>query len=229
MILHLTKSNGMEQEYVISTLFFRRLFVVFTFTGLYFFFSSCELLWYQEKTQVYPESFACTQRFEIIPDDSTVTCSKIALMDTVLYKSFDDIIYLNSTYLTHAKRGLRTWFEVDITTSFDTTNIEIFARQYTLYNPIEPSQYDGVVLYKDHLFLTRFDSTSSSCIKRCINDSITFNRFYQGMDIYFILNYEYNLPEYAYAQYVCHNGLVERKRAEINNFLFENGFFKEKE
>ena len=219
----------MEQNCIISTLFFRRLLVVFTFTGLSFAFSSCVLLWYKETTQVSPESIACTERFDQIPDDSTVTCHKIALMDTVLYKSFDDIIYLNSTYLTHAKHGSRTWFEVDITTSFDTTNIEIYARQYTLYKPIEPSQYDGVVLYKDHLFLTRFDSTSSSCIKRCIDDSITFNRLYQGMDIYLILDYDYNLPEYAYAQYVCHNGHVERKCAEINNLLFENGFFKEKE
>lgn len=219
----------MEQEYISSTMIFRRLFVAFTFTGLSFVFCSCVVLRHQEETQVFPKSFIGTQRYEQILDDSMVTCPKIALMDTVLYKSFDDVIYLSSTYLTHAKHGSRTWFEVDITTSFDTTNIKIYARQYTLYNPIEPSQYEGVVLYKEHLFLTRCDSANSSCIERCINDSITFNRLYQGMVVYFIPDYDYNLPEYAYAQYVCLSGRVERKRVEINNLLFENGFFKKKE
>ena len=219
----------MEPECIINTSFLRRLFVVSTLIELTFIFISCELLWYPEKVQVSPESIIHTQRYEQIPPDSTVTCPIITLIDTVLYKSFDDIIYLNSTYLTHVKHGSRTWFEVNIRTSSDTTSIEIYARQYTLYNPIEPNQYDGVVLYKDHLFLTRFDSTSSSCIERYIDDSITFNILYQGMVIYFIQDHNYNLPEYAYAQYVCHDGGIERKRVEINNLLFENGFFREKD
>lgn len=158
-----------------------------------------------------------------------VTCPIIKLKDTMLYKSFDDILNLNSTYLTHAKYGYRTWFEVNITTTLDTTNINIYARQYTNYNRIEPGQYDGVVQYKDYLFLTRFDSASNSYIERCINDSITFNKAYQGIVVYFIVDYNYNFPEYAYVQYVYHNGLFEIKRIEINNLLLENGLFREKD
>lgn len=206
-----------ENNFIVKRLVFYSVFVSFVLI-----MSSCDILMFSESER-HPIIINSTS-IEI-PNDSMVTLPIVKTNDSILLKSFDEVIFLNSVYLTHAKQGERTWYEANFSIVLDTINISIYAHQYEVADRVKPGQYKGVVPYNDNLFLIKIDSTSYREILEQTNDSITFNSIYKGVQVFFMIDENYNYPEYIKAKYTYHNKTLIKKRIEINNYLFEDGRF----
>ena len=151
MILILLKLIGMDSE---NKMFSKKTFLFVFFVAIIFMLSSCDILSYSESKQ---EFLNLTGTYTVIPNDSIVTIPQLRILDTALYKSFDEVLYLTSVYLTHAKNGEKTWYEVKLKTNQDTIIIDIYAHQYRVEDRAREGKYTGVFQYKENKFLIKIE------------------------------------------------------------------------
>lgn len=222
MILILLKLIGMDSE---NKMFPKKTFLFVFFVAIIFMLSSCDILSYSESKQDF---LNLTGTYTVIPNDSIVTIPQLRILDTALYKSFDEVLYLTSVYLTHAKNGEKTWYEVKLKTNQDTIIIDIYAHQYRVEDRVREGKYTGVFQYKENKFLIKTDSIAGCRLISYADDSLTFNSAYRGTVVYNILDRNYNYPEFIFAKYAYHNGKTETIRIEINNYIYSNGCFYKK-
>lgn len=208
-----------------NNMFFRKFFCFTFFITFFFAMSSCDILSHSESER---NILNLTGTYTVIPNDSIVTIPLLRILDTVLYKSFDEVLYFNSVYLTHAKQGEKSWYEVTLTTVLDTINIDIFVHQYRVEDRVREGKFNGVFQYKENMFLIKTDSIAGSRLISYVDDSLTFNSAYCGTTVYYVLDRDYNYPEFIFAKYAYYNGKIETTRIEINNYLYDNGYFYKK-
>ena len=204
-----------------NNLLYKKSHIVWLFVTIVLVLNSCDILTYAD---TFKEELTITKKYSSIPNDSVVTFPLLTINDSNYYKSFDDVIRLNATYLTHSKHGEKSWYEVNFKIQYDTTCIDIYTHQYCVEDRAKIGKFRGVILYEGNLFLIRTDSNIMNLIKQT-NDSLTFNSAYNGVRIFYILEENQNRPEYIYAKYLYVNGDLQKERIEINNFILQNGVF----
>ncbi len=169
-----------------------------------------------------------TGTYTVIPNDSMVSFPKMVITDTILNKAFDSILQLDSIYLTHSKNGEKSWYEVNITAPLDTIIIILYAHQYTYSNRPLEKLFDGVVLHKGNYFLIRGDSVICDKLMHRSRDSLKFNSISKNTTTYYILDPDYNFPEFASIKYYYYNGYLNKQKTEINNYILEDGYLHRK-
>lgn len=221
-ISNLVKSIGMEQKNN-KPFNYKSLYLIFLIVS--FALWSCNVL---DNTTPVNLPLRIKGTYTAIPKDSMVSFPRMVITDTVLNNAFDAILYLDSIYLTHSKKGEKSWYEVNITAPYDTIIINLYAHQYAVYERPLEKQFDGVILYRDNFFLIRGDSAICDKVMHRSCDSLEFNSISTNTTIYYILDTDYNYPEYATIKYYYYNGYLQKQKVEVNNYILENGYLHRK-
>lgn len=176
----------------------------------------------------WPWPITLYETYTKVGADTIVPLPQLIVKDTVLHKTFDDIMYLDSIYLSYSKFGEKSWYEVNMNEHSDTIFIEVRAHQYDAYWRPSKGKFDGMVVYRENYFLIRGDSASCNMTTSQSGDTLEFIFHGIGVKIYYILDRDYNFPEYAVIKYHYHKGCLQKHYVEINHAVLENGYFRKK-
>lgn len=163
-----------------------------------------------------------TETYRTIPNDSMVSLPQMTIKDTILYEIFEDIMYLDSTYLSPLKFGEKSWYEAIIKEYCDTIFIELRSHQYEYYERPRNNLFDGVIFYKENYFLIRKGSSFCDLITNQLCDTLEFNSISNNSTVYYIFDKDYNFPEYAIIKYCYYKGCLRVQNIEVNKIVLNS-------